>query len=578
MTNQIESEKLLIKQIFERWYKIPNYQRPYVWGKDQISDLLDDITFARNQNDKAEYFLGSTVFQTRKDSDGEYVEDDVLDGQQRLTTLFLITATIRDLTENKNLKNTCDKIIYQNANEFDGTPERIRIIFDIRDEVKKFVDNFIKVEGGTSDTSKLVLERESTDDLSIKNMVNAIIEIKNYFSDENPQISVENFFKYLNNKVIMIYVASESLEDAFRMFTILNNRGVKLRNSDILKAENLRNIQEKNQKEYAKDWEDIENYFNDDFDVFLSHIRTILVKEKARLNLYDEYEKNIYNPQKYLKDEKKYINLPPLLEKGEKTIDYLSNYKNHYDNIFNKEHSHIFGNYKFDNLIAIMQNVLPADFWIPPLLSFYNKFGTNKLLEFTERLDNKFSYDWIVGFTPTTRIENMNNIIKAIDETSETDVDSILKGDIFKISLHDLIATLKENIYGRRFARYILYKLDYFYGETDKINVPKIISVEHILPQNPKDDSQWKIDFTEEQRINLTNKIGNLVLISRRKNSSQGRLDYVKKQEKYFKNNIELFRNSVRIFHEYKEWKPENLEDNNSIVLDRIEEHYKMNE
>ena len=68
MTNQIESEKLLIKQIFERWYKIPNYQRPYVWGKDQISDLLDDITFARNQNDKAEYFLGSTVFQTRKET------------------------------------------------------------------------------------------------------------------------------------------------------------------------------------------------------------------------------------------------------------------------------------------------------------------------------------------------------------------------------------------------------------------------------------------------------------------------------------------------------------------------------
>ena len=52
----------------------------------------------------------------------------------------------------------------------------------------------------------------------------------------------------------MIYVASESLEDAFRMFTILNNRGVKLRNSDILKAENLRNVSEQNQKNYAKDW------------------------------------------------------------------------------------------------------------------------------------------------------------------------------------------------------------------------------------------------------------------------------------------------------------------------------------
>lgn len=578
MTGQIESEKLLIKQIFERWYKIPNYQRPYVWGKDQISDLLDDITFARNQNDKAEYFLGSSVFQTKKDEDGEYIEDDVLDGQQRLTTLFLITATIRDLTKNSSLKTTCNKIIYQDANEFDGTPERIKIIFDIRDEVKKFVDAFILPEGGTSDTEKLINERERTDDLSIKNMVNAIIEIKNYFNDENTHITVENFFKYLNNKVIMIYVASENLEDAFRMFTILNNRGVKLRNSDILKAENLRNIPEKNQKEYAKDWEDIENYFNDDFDVFLSHIRTILVKEKARLNLYDEYEKNIYNPQKYLKEEKKYFKLSPLLVKGTKTIDYLTRYKNHYDDIFNKEHFNIFGNYKFDNLISIMQNVLPADFWIPPLLSFYDKFGTNRLLEFTEKLDNKFSYDWIVGYTPTSRIENMNNIIKTIEETDSSDVEKILGSAEFKINIHDLLSTLKDNIYGRRFARYILYKLDYFYGDTDKINVPKIISVEHVLPQNPKDDSQWKTDYTEEQRINLTNKIGNLVLISRRKNSSQGRLDYVKKQDKYFKNNIELFRNSMRIFQNYKEWKPLNLEDNNSIVLDRIEKHYKMNE
>lgn len=577
MTKQIESEKLPIKQLFERWYKIPNYQRPYVWGKDQISDLLDDITFARNQNDKAEYFLGSTVFQTRKDKDGEYIEDDILDGQQRLTTLFLITATIRDLTQNTDLKKTCNRIIYQNANEFDGTPERIRIIYDIRDEVKKFVDTYIKEEGGTLDVSKLNHQKERTDDQSIKNMINAIISIKKFFSAKENPISVENFFKYLNNKVIMIYVSSESLEDAFRMFTILNNRGIKLRNSDILKAENLRVICEKNRQKYAKDWEDIENYFNDDFDVFLSHIRTVLVKEKARLNLYDEYEKNIYNPKKYFKENKTYKTLPSIIDKGEKTINLLLDYKNHYDDIFNKDHISVFGNYKFDNLISIMQNVLPADFWIPPLLSFYNKFGVKKLLEFTEKLDNKFSYDWIVGYTPTTRIENMNNINKLIDATNNTDIDKFLQSDVFKINVPNLLAVLNEDIYGRRFARYILYKLDYFYGETDKINVPKIISVEHILPQNPKDNSQWKRDFDKNQRESLTNKIGNLVLISRRKNSSLGRLDYTKKQEKYFKTNIELFRNSVRVFQNYKKWSPAELQDNNSSVLKKIKTHYSLN-
>lgn len=122
MSNEIKSEKLYIKDIFKRWYRIPEYQRPYVWGKDQINDLLDDISFAQQNDDKSEYFLGSIVFQTKTNDSGNYQEDDLLDGQQRLTTLFLIIAVIRDLTENEQLKTTCKEIIYQDKNEFNNTP------------------------------------------------------------------------------------------------------------------------------------------------------------------------------------------------------------------------------------------------------------------------------------------------------------------------------------------------------------------------------------------------------------------------------------------------------------------------
>ena len=65
MSNEIKSEKLYIKDIFKRWYRIPEYQRPYVWGKDQINDLLDDISFAQQNDNESEYFLGSIVFQTK---------------------------------------------------------------------------------------------------------------------------------------------------------------------------------------------------------------------------------------------------------------------------------------------------------------------------------------------------------------------------------------------------------------------------------------------------------------------------------------------------------------------------------
>jgi len=560
MPNEIDSNKLYIKDIFQKWYRIPEYQRPYVWEEDQINDLLDDISFAQENDNNSDYFLGSIVFQT----DTNDIGVDLLDGQQRLTTLFLITAVIRDLTNNKDLKETCKEIIFQKGNEFKGIPERIRIVFDIREEVKDFVDKYIKQEGKLKDKDYLKQELEKTKDLSVKNMINAIFEIQKYFNEND--ITVENFFKYLNNKVLMIYVSSSSLEDAFKLFTVMNDRGVKLRNSDILKAENLKQIEQSNRKKYAKEWENIENYFEDDFDTFLSHLRTILVKEKARKNLLDEFEENIYFSKGSKKGNK------ALLKKGKETFEFIKKYKKYYDEIFNQEHCTDFGDYKFDNLISIMKNVLPADLWIPTLLRYYDKFNKKNIVIFLEKLDNKFSHDWIIGLTPTSRIENMNNIIKKIDDVDS--IDELFNSDVFEIKCNDFIKVINDNIYGRRFARYILYKLDYLYGSTDKINVPKTITVEHILPQKPKDSSQWKQDFSDEKREELTNKIGNLVLISRRKNSSQGRKDFSEKKQKYFTKNIELFRNSIRIMSNNDKWTPIELEQNHNEVIKKIKKHY----
>ena len=167
MANEINSDKLYIKDIFQKWYRIPEYQRPYVWAKDQINDLLDDISFAQQSDDNSDYFLGSIVFQT----DTGDIGVDLLDGQQRLTTLFLLTAVIRDLTTNEDLKSVCKRIIFQKENEFEGIPERIRIIFDIREEVKDFVDKYIKEDGKLNDTDLLKKELDTTKDLSIKNMI-----------------------------------------------------------------------------------------------------------------------------------------------------------------------------------------------------------------------------------------------------------------------------------------------------------------------------------------------------------------------------------------------------------------------
>lgn len=564
MSNEIVCNKFYVKDIFKKWYKIPEYQRPYVWGSDQIIDLLEDISYAQQNNKNSEYFLGSIVLQSKKND--TYIEDNLLDGQQRLTTLLLITAVIRDLSNDEDLQSVCKSIIFQKGNKYNAIPERIRIVFDIRSEVKDFVDKFIKPDSALKNIESLKAESKQTKNLSIKNMINAILIISNYFKRVNV-ISPEDFFHYLNNKALMISVSSTNLEDAFKLFTVMNDRGIKLRNSDILKAENLNLVSEVDREKWAIEWEKIENDLHEDFDGFLSHLRTILVKEKARKNLLSEFEENIY----FTRSEK-----TPLLCKGVDTFIYVKKYKKYYDQLFNEEHYAQFDNFKFDNLVSIMRNVLPADLWIPPLLSYYDKFKEEKLVDFLEKLDNKFSSDWIVGLTPTTRIENMNEILKEIEKSSNSE--SILNNkDIFQIDRSSFIEILKGNIYGRRFTRYILYKLDYLYGNSDKINVPNIITVEHILPQNPHETSQWNNDFSNEDREFWTNKLGNLVLISRRKNSSQGRLDYVEKKTKYFKNNIELFRNSLRLFNEYILWTPSDIKRNQEQVISKLEMHYFKN-
>ena len=339
MAQKIESDKLLVKDVFSKWFRIPEYQRPYVWDKDQVMELLDDVMQARISHPDSQYFLGSMVLKRNWKEEGttKYEEFDLLDGQQRLTTLFLITAVVRDLTEKSNTsrQKTCHETIYQMANPDDNIPERLRIVFDIRDQVKEFINEYVKEDGGTTKEDELKLKiSNSEEDISIRNMAKAILNIRDYFTTN----SIDDFFPYLRSNVLLIYVCADELEDAFRLFTVMNSRGVKLRNSDIIKAENLGSILDNNKRlEWAKKWEETESYFAEDFDAFLSHLRTILVKQKAAVSLLKEFEDNIYNPTSYDRTNKTKTKLPPLLNKGEDTFKFVDKYKKHYEQLFDNE-------------------------------------------------------------------------------------------------------------------------------------------------------------------------------------------------------------------------------------------------
>lgn len=568
----IESEKLYVGEVFGKWFRIPEYQRPYVWGKDQIAELLQDLSDAMNRDENAQYFLGSMVLQkkTSEKNNTKYVEYDVLDGQQRLTTLFLLISVIRDLTENEDCLKTCKEIIFQKKNLFTNTPERLRVVFDIRQEVKDFIDDYVKEEKSTLKvTSSLIQSYGKDTDLSVINMSKNIVQIREYFQEHQ---NFDQFAIFLINNVLMIYVGSEELDDAFRLFTVMNNRGVKLRSSDILKASNLALVSADERIKAAKNWEEAENYFGEDFDEFLSHLRSILVKKKATVSLLKEYEDNIYAPKEYDRSNKITKNLPPLLNKGIDTFNFVDKYRKHYIEIFDNHHYELSKSFELNNLLIMMKAGFESDFWIAPLLKYYDKFGNHELIDFVKSLDNAFAYDWLVGLTPTSRIENVNHWMEAIDSKTSEEVIMLLKGHIDQT---ELALELDKKIYGRRAAKYLMLKLDcILHGHTTKLDFPSTISIEHILPQTPKVDSQWLQDFTEEERDYAKDRLGNLVLLSRRKNSSQNNRDYADKKQKYFQGNIELFSNSIRIFQQYATWTVTDFSKNHAYVKTKLLEYF----
>jgi uncharacterized protein with ParB-like and HNH nuclease domain len=155
--NTLVTGKKYIKDIFspEQFFNIPEYQRPYVWGEEQIVALLEDVSKAMDNDSNKEYFLGCMIWNTRIERTNkniEYTYQDILDGQQRFITLYLLHGVIRDISTEEKLKENVQKRLVQEADDYNNIPARNRIEFEIRDD-KDFLNNYIIQLDGTLDSN-----------------------------------------------------------------------------------------------------------------------------------------------------------------------------------------------------------------------------------------------------------------------------------------------------------------------------------------------------------------------------------------------------------------------------------------
>lgn len=239
-----------IAEIFDRQYKyvIPLYQRNFSWRRPQIEQLLQDI-YSAFKNGQNHYYIGSLVVLKRSNGDFE-----VIDGQQRLTVLSLIT-----------------KIMKIN--------DEPRLFYDSRPEFEEFLADFYKSKDGNSD-----IDYPQT--AHLRNAIGYIKEI-----DLDAELTATkigdagtDFVNYFKNNVILVRVEIPQDTDVASYFEIMNNRGAQLQKHEILKSFLLSKLNGKSYDEFAKIWtacsqmdtpiqklftaDDRRKYFGDNYDDF----------------------------------------------------------------------------------------------------------------------------------------------------------------------------------------------------------------------------------------------------------------------------------------------------------------------
>lgn len=239
-------------------YIIPLYQRNYAWGEAQIEALIQDI-YEAHMSDTDKYYIGSLVVLKRRNGDYE-----VVDGQQRLTTLSLITKLL-------------------------GITKTPVLTYESRPEVELFFKEFYELDIDTLETDLKTKITSSPQTFYLREAINVIKDAKiNKDGDDKTSVGIEDWSgeikEYLEKNVILVMVEIPEDTDVASYFEIMNNRGEQLQKHEILKARLMNALEPKYHAEFDLIWtacsnidtpiqqcfgsEDRKKYFGENYDTF----------------------------------------------------------------------------------------------------------------------------------------------------------------------------------------------------------------------------------------------------------------------------------------------------------------------
>jgi hypothetical protein len=364
----------------------------------------------------------------------------------------------------------------------------------------------------------------------------------------------------------MVVVSTSDSDSAYRIFSILNDRGLNLSHADILKSELIGKIKEDLHEDYAKRWEATEDKLGRAafIDLF-PYVRMIKHRKKLRKDILNEFREYVIKP----------INDP------RKVIEEIVKYGDIYEDIKKPAYESDFGAEAINAKLRWLNQIDNAD-WIPPAMRYMSLHDDDprELIRFFSDLERLAAGLMILRADVNERIRRYGRILEAIennqnlyDETPPLDPEQSLL-QLTPNERKDIIDRLKGDLYlDSQFRLYVLLRLDSALSAGGVQHDRTVITIEHVLPQNPK-QGQWTCFPNPESCVH---KLGNLVLLTRKKNPEASNYEFNEKKNKYFcgKSGVTSFDLTKQVILETS-WTPEVVKRRQGELLDKLKEIWRL--
>ncbi|KAF6243630.1 hypothetical protein C6988_02490 [Nitrosopumilus sp. b1] len=585
MRDFIDTQQIKLKTILEdaASYVIPKFQREYSWQDEQIEEFWKDLIEHYHLCEKDPYFFGTLVLIADQNKREKFK---VVDGQQRLTTSITFLTVIRDFLYEFNKDRDVENIqYYLEAEDVGDSNYKYRLKLS-RNNQDFFVDKILKLDNA-SNKNQIIFNNISKRN---KGLATAYALFYNKISGELDKIPDQNekiqFLIGLANHFVKYFVVVRNVIDtperAYRIFDSINNRGIRLEESDLVKNYLLEKIDHGGG--------DVDEWYNKWLEI-LNRLDNANVKEADFLR---HYLMAYYAPTGPKEVFERVLHKIKTREQVEEFIDHVLSAAQVYRKLKDPQKEDWFNE---SNLVEdlITFNSLTAKVIYPVLLKGFDLFGNDRKIfsEFVHNLLIFFFRSRTICKTSATSLEAlMNDVCKKLRNDSSITVKDVKKflrdskqycdNEAFRFNFSNFDANQKNAIY-------ILTNLNTsLHGGKKEMTLSAQkdnISIEHIMPKVIK-DSEWEIylknkkGFTtklelEDYHKNNLWKIGNLTILNRSKNFKTQNISFIEKCNQAYKTDDAKIVNHIC---NWPEWNDQSISQRQEMLAEQASKIWNLDD